>query len=163
VADALSRCNEDQASVHLLSTPTFQFFDDFRKEVASHPDVVKLKQQIEQEMALPTWSIVEDLVLYKGRIFVPSSSEFWPQILTTAHGQGHEGAQKTLQRLRDSFHPQAARRVRDFIKGCSTCQRNKSEHLHLLGLLHLWRFLVRFGLILQWTLLKVFQNQEANQ
>jgi hypothetical protein len=136
VADALSRCNEDQASVHLLSTLTFQFFDDFRKEAASHPDVVKLKQQIEQGMALPTWSIVDDLVMYKGRIFVPSSSEFWPQILTTAHGQGHEGAQKTLQRLRDSFHPHAARRVRDFIKGCSTCQRNKSEHLHPLGLLH---------------------------
>jgi hypothetical protein len=86
VADALSRCNEDQASVLLLSTPTFQFFDDFRKEAASHPDVVKLKQQIEQGRALPTWSIVDDLVLYKGRIFVPSSSKFWPHILTTAHG-----------------------------------------------------------------------------
>jgi hypothetical protein len=57
VADALSRCNEDQASVHLLSTPTFQFFDDFRKEAASHPDVVKLKQQIEQGMALPVMGI----------------------------------------------------------------------------------------------------------
>jgi hypothetical protein len=76
-------------------------------------------------------------VLYKGRIFVPSSSEFWPQILTTTHGQGHEGAQKTLQWVRDSFfHPHAARRVREFIKGCSTCQRNKSEHFHPLGLLH---------------------------
>jgi hypothetical protein len=85
---------------------------------------------------LPVWSIVDELVLYKGHIFVPSSSEFWPQMLTTAHGQGHEGAQKTLQWLRDSFHPHAARRVRDFIKGCSTCQRNKSEHLHPLGLLH---------------------------
>jgi hypothetical protein len=136
VADALSRCKEDHASVLLLSTPTFQFFDDFRKEAASHPDVIKIKQQIEQGTTLPVWSIVDDLVLYKRRIFVPSSLEFWPQILTTAHGQGHEGAQKTLQRLRDSFfHPHAARRVRDFIKGCSTCQRNKSEHLHLLGLL----------------------------
>jgi hypothetical protein len=123
--------------MHLLSTPTFQLFDDFRKEFAGHPDVVKLKQQIEQGMALPAWSVVDDLVLYKGRIFVPSLSEFWPQILTTAHGQGHEGAQKTLQQLRDSFfHPHAARRVHDFIKGCSTCQCNKSEHLHLLGLLH---------------------------
>jgi hypothetical protein len=26
----------------------FQLFDDFRKEAASHPDVIKLKQQIEQ-------------------------------------------------------------------------------------------------------------------
>jgi hypothetical protein len=85
------------ASVLLLSTPAFQFFDDFRKETASHPDVIKIKQQIEQGTALPIWSVVDDLVLYKGRIFVSSSSEFWPQILSTAHGQGHEGAQKTLQ------------------------------------------------------------------
>jgi hypothetical protein len=48
VVDALSRCKEDQASVLLLSTPTFQFFDDFRKETASHPNVIKIKQQIEQ-------------------------------------------------------------------------------------------------------------------
>jgi hypothetical protein len=137
VVDALSRCNADQASIHLLSTPTFQLFDDFRKEAVGHPDVIKLKQQIEQGMALPAWSVVDDLVLYKGRIFVPSLSEFWPQILTTAHGQGHEGAQQTLQQLRDSFfHPHAARRVHDFIKGCSTCQCKKSEHLHPLGLLH---------------------------
>lgn len=27
------------------------------------------------------------------------------------------------------------RRVREFVKGCSTCQRNKSEHLHPAGLL----------------------------
>jgi hypothetical protein len=137
VVDALSQCNEDQASVHLLSTPAFQLFDDFCKEAASHLDVVKLKQQIEQGTSLPAWSVVDDLVLYKGCIFVPSSSEFWPQILTTVHGQGHEGAQKTLQRLHDSFfHPHVARRVCDFIKGCSTCQRNKSKHLHPAGLLH---------------------------
>jgi hypothetical protein len=53
VADALSRCKEDQASVLLLSTPTFQFFDDFRKVAASHPDVIKIKQQIEQGTTLP--------------------------------------------------------------------------------------------------------------
>jgi hypothetical protein len=117
--------------MHLLSTPTFQLFD----EATSHLDVVKLKQQIQQGTTSPAWYVVDDLVLYKGRIFVPSSSEFWPQILTTVHGQVHEGAQKMLQQLHDSFHPHAARQVCDFIKGCSTCQCNKSEHLHLAGLL----------------------------
>ena len=28
-----------------------------------------------------------------------------------------------------------SRPVREFVKGCSTCQRNKSEHLHTAGLL----------------------------
>jgi hypothetical protein len=37
---------------------------------------------------------------------------------------GHEGVQKTLQRLRGSF-----------IRSCSVCQHNKTEHLDLAGLL----------------------------
>jgi hypothetical protein len=42
-----------------------------------------------------------------------------------------------LQRLRASFfRPHAARLVREYIKGCVVCQRHKTEHLHLAGLLH---------------------------
>jgi hypothetical protein len=33
------------------------------------------------------------------------------------------------------YSPQALRRVREFVRGCSFCQKNKSEHLHLAGLL----------------------------
>jgi hypothetical protein len=49
---------------------------------------------------------------------------------------GHEGAQKTLHWLRATFFtPHDARLVHEFIKGCSVCQRNKTKHLHLSGLL----------------------------
>jgi hypothetical protein len=49
---------------------------------------------------------------------------------------GHEGVQKMLHRLRVSFFmPQDNHRVREFIKGCSVCQHNKTEHLHPAGLL----------------------------
>ena len=49
---------------------------------------------------------------------------------------GHEGVQKTLRRLRASFYnPAANRLVREFVHGCATCQRNKTEHLHPAGLL----------------------------
>jgi hypothetical protein len=79
---------------------------------------------------------VDELVLHGGRIFVPATPALWPDILATAHGAGHEGIQKTLHRLRASFYnPQAARMVREYIKGCAVCQRNKSEHLHPAGLL----------------------------
>ena len=53
-----------------------------------------------------------------------------------AHGAGHEGTQKTLQRLRQEFVIDHDRRlVRDFVSSCFTCQRNKTEHLHPVGLL----------------------------
>jgi hypothetical protein len=48
---------------------------------------------------------------------------------------GHEGVQKTLQRLRASFTLGDNRFVQDFVRSCSVCQRNKTEHLHPAGLL----------------------------
>lgn len=58
------------------------------------------------------------------------------QILAAVHGTGHEGFQKTLVRFRSSFYnPHASCLVKDFVKGCLVCQRNKTEHLHPAGLL----------------------------
>jgi hypothetical protein len=51
---------------------------------------------------------------------------------------GHEGVQKTLQCLRTSFFtPGDNKLISDYIKRCSECQRNKTEHLHSVGLLQL--------------------------
>jgi hypothetical protein len=48
----------------------------------------------------------------------------------------HEGIAKTLQQLCLDFHvPGMQVVVQDFVRACATCQRNKSEHLHLAGLL----------------------------
>jgi hypothetical protein len=52
------------------------------------------------------------------------------------HEMGHEGVEKTLHHLRGNFHVPGARRlVQDYVRACTTCQRNKSEHLHPAGLL----------------------------
>ena len=79
---------------------------------------------------------MDGLLLFQGKVFLPDDSEFWQQLLQEAHEWGHEGAEKTLHRLRSSFYnTHMTRCVREFVKGCSTCQRNKSEHLHPAGLL----------------------------
>lgn len=136
VADMLSRRDEPALAARAMLSPTFHIFDEFRRDAAMLPDVVVAKEKIQQGQASPAWSIVDDLVLHIGRVFVPSSSALCPQILATAHGPGHEGVQKTLHRVQASFfNPQAARLVRDYIKGCTVCQRNKSEHLHPAGVL----------------------------
>jgi hypothetical protein len=67
-------------------------------------------------------------------------------LLQEAHGS-HEGAQKTLHRFRASFYNAHAHRlVREYVRGCAICQRNKTEHLHPAGLLqplpipdHVWQ------------------------
>jgi hypothetical protein len=53
---------------------------------------------------------------------MPASSKLWPAILEQAHGMGHEGIQKTLQRLRTSFFiPHDTKLVREYIHGCAVC------------------------------------------
>jgi hypothetical protein len=82
------------------------------------------------------WTIVNDIVLYKGCIFLPDTSTSWAPLLLQAHGMGHEGVQKTLHRLCATFFTlHDSRLIRDFIRGCSVCQRHKTEHLHPAGLL----------------------------
>lgn len=67
---------------------------------------------------------------------MPDVSSLWPILLSHAHDTAHEGVQKTLHRWRASFfNAHALRRVREFVRSCSTCQRNKTEHLHPAGLL----------------------------
>jgi hypothetical protein len=60
----------------------------------------------------------------------------WSLVLVHDHSMGHKGVQKILQCLCASFFtPGDNRLVRNFIRGCSVCQQNKIEHLHLVGLL----------------------------
>jgi hypothetical protein len=88
---------------------------------------------------------------------MPASSQWWSIVLTEAHGTGHEGAEKTLCRLRASFYtPAAARLVKEFIQGCDVCQKKKPSICIQPVFFNHCVFLHRFGLILQWILYKGF-------
>lgn len=79
---------------------------------------------------------MDDLLLFSGKAYVPDNYPLWQQLLDDAHATGHEGIQKMLHRVCLSFfNPHISRLVRKFLKGCTVCQRNKSEHLHPAGLL----------------------------
>ena len=52
------------------------------------------------------------------------------------HSAGHEGVQKTLHRLHADFYiPGDRARVRDWVRSCVRCQRNKTETLRPVGML----------------------------
>lgn len=122
VADALSRRDEEVGAAHALSSPTFELYDEFRRETENLPDIIKPKEMIVAGTTSEAWSIVDGLVLHAGRVFVSSSSALWPKLLATAHGVGHEGTQKTLHRLHASFfNPHTHRLVRDYMKSCVIC------------------------------------------
>jgi hypothetical protein len=45
-------------------------------------------------MAAGGWSLADEFIMYQGKIFMSTSSQWWPIILAEAHGTGHEGAEK---------------------------------------------------------------------
>lgn len=136
VADALSCRDEDQGSLLALSAPTIELYEALRAEFRTDVQATTVREELANGQASEGWSEADGLLLFKGRIFVPDASTLWPTLLAHAHDAGHEGTQKTLHRWRATFfNAHALRRVREFVRGCSVCQRNKSEHLHPAGLL----------------------------
>jgi hypothetical protein len=121
-ADALSRCDEDVAALHSISAPIFQLFDTLRADLANDSQGIELRAGLQNGTAPPGWTESDGLLLYNGKVFVPASSSVWSSLLTEAHESGHEGIQKILHRWRSSFYsPLVARRVREFVQGCSIC------------------------------------------
>jgi hypothetical protein len=135
-ADALSRREEPMGTVHSISLPIFSLFDNLRDEAATNSQVQAIRAQLEAGTAKADWTEVDGLLLFKGKIFVPDASTLWPLLLADAHDGAHEGVEKTVHRWRATFYnAHALQRIREYVKGCSVCQRNKSVHLHPAGLL----------------------------
>jgi hypothetical protein len=67
---------------------------------------------------------------------VPAHGDLRHQVLSLAHSAGHESVQKTLHRLRADFYISGDDAlVRDWVRSCVTCQRNKTETLRPTGML----------------------------
>jgi hypothetical protein len=121
---------------HAISVPSFASFHTLRDELRSHLKAIVLRTQIAVGSTPEGWTDVDVLLLFKGRVFLPDEPSLWPQVLEHVHTMGHDGSEKTLHHIRAAFYnPSAHRRVREFVHGCSVCQRNKMEHLHSTGLL----------------------------
>lgn len=119
-----------------LLSPTFQLFDDLRGEVASDPLLIALHDDVRAGSRSDKWKSVDGLIIVGGKVYMPATSPNLQAILEGAHGTGNEGIQKTLLRLCADFHvPSARDLVREFVKGCVTCQHNRMEQLHPAGLL----------------------------
>uniref|UniRef100_A0A8I6WK04 Uncharacterized protein n=1 Tax=Hordeum vulgare subsp. vulgare TaxID=112509 RepID=A0A8I6WK04_HORVV len=101
-------------------------------------DFTGLRQRLDAGELDAPWRLDEGLLLHGRRIFVPDHGDLRHQVLTLAHSAGHEGVQKTLHRLRADFYiPGDGAMVRDWVRSCVTCQRNKTETLRPAGLLQL--------------------------
>jgi hypothetical protein len=143
VADALSRKDTEAAPAApgaavaaALSGPSFAFLDEIHQGGAAAPDAVHLQERLRAGELPAPWHEDAGLLLYGTRVFEPDFGDLRHQALQLAHGVGHEGTQKTLHRLRAEFYiPGNRALVADWVRNCTTCQRNKTPALSPAGLL----------------------------
>ena len=136
VADALSRRDTDEGVIFAISAPCFDFVTCLRQAQDTDPALVAIRDELRAGSRGVPWTLVDVMVLFGGRLYIPSASPLVQEIMVAVHEDGHEGVQRTLHRLRRDFHfPNMRQLVQDLVRSCVTCQRYKSEHLHPAGLL----------------------------
>jgi hypothetical protein len=124
------------AELVAISAPSFTVLDDLHHEHATDPALQALMKQVLDGEKGEHLRVVDGLITSQGKVFVSAESLTLPSLLAHAHGCGHEGIEKALHRLRADFQvPGAREAVRDFMRACLTCQRNKIEQLQPAGLL----------------------------
>ena len=142
VADALSRRDTEaavpvdqegmDAAAIALSGPSFVLLDDIRRvQEATAEGQQQLARHRVGELEAP-WRLVNGLLLHGTRVFVPDHGDLRHQVLPLAHSAGHEGVQKTLHRLHADFYiPRDRLLLHDWVRSCTTCQRNKTATMCL--------------------------------
>lgn len=84
-------------------------------------------------------SVMDGLLYYKGRLWVPDNRALKRSILESEHDSkvaGHWGMDRTADLIRRNFWwPGMERMVRQYVRGCRECQQNKSPRHGVFGLL----------------------------
>jgi hypothetical protein len=85
------------------------------------------------------YRVIDDVIFYKGRVYLVPDSGLKKKILTTVHDSplaGHQGFFKTYRQIRERFSWKGLKQnVMRHVNECVTCQQNKSEHALPAGLL----------------------------
>jgi hypothetical protein len=139
--DALSR------RVHELHATSISMYQSILKDgiiEAAKSDlqykelVEKLQQGILQQTIEDYKLENDEILIYRGRIYVPNSQELKNMILREMHNvpyDGHPGYKIIAVVKRQYYWPGMKKEVVDFIAKCLECQKVKAEHRHPVGLL----------------------------
>jgi hypothetical protein len=132
VVDALSR----RPSIFSMSGVSVDWKDHLVLEYAKDQFACQL---LDGQVQDDNFRIINDLIYYKGRIFLVPGSAFKAKVLQACHDSpmaGHQGISKTYRQVRERFSWKGLKEdVIRHVKECTTCQENKDEHTHPTGLL----------------------------
>jgi hypothetical protein len=96
VTDVLS-CHDtedsEDSAVLALSAPRFDFITRLRQEQDADPALGALREEIRGGACGAPWALVDGLVQYSGRLYIPPTSGLVQEIIQAMHEDGHEGMQ----------------------------------------------------------------------
>jgi hypothetical protein len=120
VADALSRRDTEEGTMLAISAPRFDFIDRLRHAQAMDPELTAIHAELRAGKRTALWAMVDGMIAFDGRLYIPPASSLLQEILATVHDNGHEGIHRTLHRLRRDFHfPNMRNWVQDFVRACA--------------------------------------------
>ncbi|WVZ03423.1 hypothetical protein V8G54_024229 [Vigna mungo] len=141
VADALSRPFDfGDNQLFILSMPHLLFMEELHKALLTSPDFVQLFKDVQNNPDTQEhYSIHQDLLFYKGKIWLNHDNPFIPVLLEEFQKtplSGHTGVAKTLLRLQHNFYWKGMHEdVQHFVAHCATCLQTKYETKRPAGLL----------------------------
>ena len=94
-----------------------------------------LKEKVEKGELGEQWAIKRGVLFFKDRVYLSEDSNYILVLLQQYHNFGHEGFYKTLLRVKESFYRKNLKlRVKEWVRQCDVCQKNKYDQQLLGGL-----------------------------
>ncbi|KAJ9535934.1 hypothetical protein OSB04_un000902 [Centaurea solstitialis] len=105
-ADALSRRGAS-SDLKALSVSKVTLQEQMTQALQTDPEIITLRNRIaDGNENLEGYTVKDGLVYYRDRLVLPQTTEWVPRIIGEVHGGvsgGHEGTQKTFQRVARDF------------------------------------------------------------
>jgi hypothetical protein len=79
-----------RCTVLAISGPRFDFIDRLRQATDQDPTLVAIKTKIASNQRATPWSLVDGLVVFQGRLYIPPGAPLLWEILAAVHDDSHE-------------------------------------------------------------------------
>jgi hypothetical protein len=91
VADALSRRDLEEGALLALLASRFDFINRLRQAQQTDPALIALREDINTGSRGAPWSVVDGMIQFAGRLYIPPTSPLLHEIMVAVHEDGQRG------------------------------------------------------------------------